>query len=75
MGRKDKNTTKKPAKQTHVPKARVKKGERKKCKSPRGVKMTKVVNRLIDDVGRPHPRHRNNYNARMAKVAKLAKLL
>lgn len=70
MGRKD---TPKKAKQAQV--SRTKKGERKRCKTPRGVKMAKVVNQLISEVDLPHQRHRNAYNERMAKVAKLAKLL
>jgi hypothetical protein len=58
-----------------APKVHTKKGERKKCKSPRGVKTAKVVDTLLIAVDLPHKRHRNDYNARMAKVSRLAKLL
>lgn len=64
-----KTKEKKPAPQ------RTKKGERKRCKTPRGVKLAKVVNKLLDEVSDGCKRHRNDYNHHMARVKKLAKLL
>lgn len=76
MGRqnKDKAGAKKKDKK-EAPKPKFKKGERKRCKSPRGVKLEKTVNRMIGEVDLPTRRHRNDYNARTAKVRKLASLL
>lgn len=47
----------------------------KNRKSPRGAKGAKVLNHLIDEVDYSFKRCRNDYNAHMAKVAKLARML
>lgn len=67
-----KDKKKKPAKPVKQTKERT---QTKNRKSPRGLKLKKVVNRLADEVVKPHARNRNAYNHRMAQVAKLAKLL
>jgi hypothetical protein len=73
MGRKQNDKKEKQPKATPTPKKP--KIERKRCKSPRGVKLAKVKDRLLDVVDAPHKRHRNDYNHRMAQVAKLARML
>jgi hypothetical protein len=73
MGRTDEKAKK--SKDKPVPAPRSKGPERKKCKTPRGVKVEKYKNRLLDIVESPHPRKRNNFNHRMAAVAKLARML
>jgi hypothetical protein len=52
-----------------------KKGERKRCKSPRGAKLEKAVGQLLNEMDAGFKRHRNDYNHHMARVKKLAKLL
>lgn len=58
-----------------APKPRTKKGERKRCRTPRGQKLAKVRNQLLDQIDDSFKRHRNDYNQHMARVKKLAKLL
>lgn len=52
-----------------------KKAERKRSKSPRGLKVEKVKNKLLTEVSLFPKRHRNAYNHQMAQVKKLAKML
>lgn len=54
---------------------RSKKGERKRCKSPRGKKMERTKDMLLGEIDESFRRHRNDYNHHMARVKKLAKLL
>ena len=74
MGRKQNDKKEKPSKQA-PPTPTKKKLERKRCKSPRGLKIEKTKDKLLQVVDAPFPRHRNHYNQHMAQVAKLARML
>jgi hypothetical protein len=76
MGRKDKQAKPEKGKEKQpVPASKKPKLVRKKCKSPRGLKLEKVKQQLITVVDKPHRRHRNDYNHRIAQVKKLARML
>jgi hypothetical protein len=69
----DKKSSKKDKKSAPAPSS--KKGERKRCKTPRGLVAEKIKRSLLDEVTKAHKRHRNDYNHRLAAAAKLARML